>query len=220
MSKTLLYGATKVDEGNEAYSALASLEQFQWRNRVLVIFPDRRNARAARQENRLLADRDALQNRDMVILKIAGGSVRVLFGAGESLDATAIASELGDPAAGEFAAFLNARAARQENQLLADRDALQNRDMVILKIAGGSVRVLFGAGESLDATAIASELGDPAAGEFAAFLVGKDGTVKLKVSEPISRGELLAIVDSMPVRAAEIASDKQQTSDESEKRDD
>ncbi|OWV84913.1 DUF4174 domain-containing protein [Rhizobium sp. R693] len=156
MSKTPLYGATKVDEGNEAYSALASLEQFQWRNRVLVIFPDRRNARAA----------------------------------------------------------------RQENQLLADRDALQNRDMVILKIAGGSVRVLFGAGESLDATAIASELGDPAAGEFAAFLVGKDGTVKLKVSEPISRGELLAIVDSMPVRAAEIASDKQQTSDESEKRDD
>ncbi|EJL53247.1 hypothetical protein PMI09_03562 [Rhizobium sp. CF122] len=155
MSKMLLYGATKVDEGNSAYSAIASLEQFQWRNRVLVVFPDKGNARGA----------------------------------------------------------------RQENQLLANRDALQDRDMVILKIAGGSVRVLFGAGKNLDAAAIAGELGDPPTGEFAAFLVGKDGTVKLKVSEPISSGELFAIIDSMPVRAAEIASDKQQTSEESEKRD-
>lgn len=106
MSKTLLYGATKVDEGNEAYSAIASLEQFQWRNRVLVIFADKGNARAARQENQLLADRDALQDRDMVILKIVGGSVRELFGAGEKLDAAAIARDLGDPTAGEFAAFL------------------------------------------------------------------------------------------------------------------
>lgn len=29
MSKTLLYGATKVDETNVAYAAIASLEQFQ-----------------------------------------------------------------------------------------------------------------------------------------------------------------------------------------------
>ncbi|MBD9445950.1 MULTISPECIES: DUF4174 domain-containing protein [Rhizobium] len=155
MSKTLLYGATKVDEGNEAYSAIASLEQFQWRNRVLVIFADKGNARAA----------------------------------------------------------------RQENQLLADRDALQDRDMVILKIVGGSVRELFGAGEKLDAAAIARDLGDPTAGEFAAFLVGKDGTVKLKVSEPVTSAELFAIIDSMPVRAAEVAAEKQQTSEESEKRD-
>lgn len=155
MSKTLLYGATKVDEANSAYSAIASLEQFQWRNRVLVIFADKGNARAA----------------------------------------------------------------RQENQLLSDREALQQRDMVILKIAPEEVRVLFGSGKDLDGAAISSELGDPATGEFAAFLVGKDGTVKLTVSEPISSGELFTIVDSMPVRAAEIASDKQQTSEEPEGRD-
>lgn len=147
MSKTLLYGATKVDEANRAYAAIASLEQFQWRNRVLIIFADKGNARAA----------------------------------------------------------------RQENQLLADREALQQRDMVILKIAGSRVRVLFGAGRDLDGAAISGELGDPATGEFAAFLVGKDGTVKLKVSEPIARGELLTIIDSMPVRAAEVAAEKQQT---------
>ncbi len=59
----------------------------------------------------------------------------------------------------------------------------------------------------------------PAVGEFAAFLVGKDGTVKLNVSEPITSGELFAIIDGMPVRAAEVAAEKQQTSDEPEKRD-
>jgi hypothetical protein len=32
-------------------------------------------------------------------------------------------------------------------------------------------------------------------------LVGKDGTAKLRASEPVSDGELFAIVDSMPVRA-------------------
>jgi hypothetical protein len=41
------------------------------------------------------------------------------------------------------------------------------------------------------------------AGEFAAVLVGKDGTVKLNVHEPVSNGELFAIIDAMPMRAAE-----------------
>jgi len=139
MSKTLLYGATKIDETNAAYAAIASLEQFQWKERVLVIF----------------ADKD------------------------------------------------NSRTSRQENQLLAERDALAERDMVVLKISGGTVKPVFGAGAGLDPTAIRRELDAPEEGEFAAALVGKDGTVKLKVSEPISNGELFAIIDSMPMRAAE-----------------
>ncbi len=81
--------------------------------------------------------------------------------------------------------------------------------------------MLFGAGEALDAEAIARDLaaapgseanqasGDPQSGEFAAELVGKDGTVKLNVHEPISSAELFAIIDAMPMRAAEgAASDK------------
>ncbi|MBB4234854.1 DUF4174 domain-containing protein [Rhizobium esperanzae] len=139
MSKTLLYGATKIDETNSAYAPVESLAAFQWKNRVFVLF----------------ADRD------------------------------------------------NARAARQENQLLAHRAGLDERDMVVLKVSGGSVRPLFGAADALDGEAIRRELEAPEAGEFAAFLVGKDGTVKLKVSEPIANGELFAIIDSMPMRAAE-----------------
>ncbi|MBX4939784.1 DUF4174 domain-containing protein [Rhizobium binae] len=145
MSKTLLYGATKIDETNSAYAPIDSLAAFQWKNRVFILF----------------ADRD------------------------------------------------NARAARQENQLLADRSALAERDMVVLKVSGGKVRALFGVADGLDGEAIRHDLEGPEAGEFAAFLLGKDGTVKLKLSEPITNGELFAIVDSMPMRAAEtLKSDK------------
>ncbi|MGV2102567.1 DUF4174 domain-containing protein [Rhizobium sp. 21-4511-3d] len=139
MSKTLLYGATKVDETNVAYAAIASLEQFQWKNRVFVIFSDRDNSRAA----------------------------------------------------------------RQENQLLADRPALDERDMIVLKIGGNSVKPVFGSAEPIAAEALRTELDAPDAGDFHAALIGKDGTVKLKVSEPVSNGELFAIIDSMPMRAAE-----------------
>jgi hypothetical protein len=139
MSKTLLYGATKIDETNAAYAAVASLEQFQWKNRVFIV----------------IADQD------------------------------------------------NSRAARQENQLLADRVALEERDMVILKLVGSSIKPLFGSGDGLDGEALRQELDMPDTGEFAAFLLGKDGTVKLKASEPITSDELFAIIDSMPVRAAE-----------------
>ncbi|ANL26644.1 hypothetical protein AMC90_CH00773 [Rhizobium phaseoli] len=144
MSKTLLYGATKIDETNSAYAPIESLAAFQWKNRVFVLF----------------ADRD------------------------------------------------NARAARQENQLLADRSALGERDMVVLKVSGSKVRALFGAADGLDGEAICHDLEGPEAGEFAAFLLGKDGTVKLKLSEPITNGELFAIIDSMPMRAEMLKSDK------------
>ncbi|EJT02652.1 DUF4174 domain-containing protein [Rhizobium sp. CCGE 510] len=139
MSKTLLYGATKIDETNSAYAPVESLAAFQWKNRVFVIFADKDNARAARQENQLLANRAALDERDMVVLKISGAAVRQVFGAAHGLDGEAI-----------------------------------RRDLEVAEI-----------------------------GEFAAFLVGKDGTVKLKLSEPITDGELFAIIDSMPMRAAE-----------------
>ncbi|ACI53682.1 conserved hypothetical protein [Rhizobium leguminosarum bv. trifolii WSM2304] len=140
MSKTLLYGATKIDETNSAYAPVESLAASQWKNRVFVVFADKDNARAARQENQLLADRSALDQRDLVVLKISGAAVRPLFGAADGLDGEAI-----------------------------------RRDLEAAEI-----------------------------GEFAAFLVGKDGTVKLKVSEPITDGELFAIIDSMPMRAAEV----------------
>lgn len=106
MSKTLLYGATKVDETNAAYAAIESLSQFQWKNRVLVIFSDSGNSRAARQENQLLADRPALEERDMIVLKVSGSAVRAVFGSAEPVDAGALRQALDAPDTGTFHAAL------------------------------------------------------------------------------------------------------------------
>jgi len=106
MSKTLLYGATKVDETNAAYAAIESLSQFQWKNRVLVIFSDSDNSRAARQENQLLADRPALEERDMIVLKVSGNAVRAVFGSAEPVDAGALRDVLDAPDTGTFHAAL------------------------------------------------------------------------------------------------------------------
>jgi hypothetical protein len=139
MSNILLYGATEVDDTNSAYAPMKSLKQFQWNNRVFVVFTDKDNSRATRQENQLLSDREALGERDIVVLKLCGSSVKTIFGSAEGLEGDKIGEEL---------------------------DAHEAR-------------------------------------EFGASLLGKDGTVKLKVSKPISTGELFAIIDSMPMRAAE-----------------
>jgi hypothetical protein len=99
----------------------------------------------------------------------------------------------------------NARTARQENQLMADRPGLEERDVVVMKVAGDTVRPLFGAVGDLDAKALAHDLAAPPPGEFMAFLVGKDGTVKLTIGEPISAAELFTIIDAMSMRSAEAA---------------
>jgi hypothetical protein len=139
MSRALLSDATTANETDGAHAAVASLKQFQWQNRVIVIFPDRDNARAA----------------------------------------------------------------RQENQLMADRGGLDERDIIVLKIRGQAILPLFGTSSHLDPEVIARDLGNLPVGEFAVFLVGKDGTVKLNVDEPITTGELFAIIDAMPMRAAD-----------------
>lgn len=41
-------------------------------------------------------------------------------------------------------------------------------------------------------------------GTFAALLVGKDGTVKNRSSEPVGPGGIFALVDAMPMRRREL----------------
>ncbi len=101
----------------------------------------------------------------------------------------------------------NAKASRQENLLLSDKAGLAERDMVILKCAADGVSPLFGSAPVLDPVldrdGLGEELEAPEAGVFAAILVGKDGSVKLRAIEPVSCNELFAIIDGMPMRAAE-----------------
>jgi hypothetical protein len=148
MTKTMLYGATKVDETNSAYAAAASLEQFQWKNRVLVVF-----------------------------------------------------STDGDP-----------RGESQVNELLSQRLGLTERDMVVLRVRDDVVHPVFGDSPHVNVDDLRRDLEAPDAAEFGVVLIGKDGTVKLRVSEPIAGPELFSIVDSLPMRAAE-ATRRQESED-------
>ena len=139
MTKTMLYGAPKVDETNAAYAAVSSLEPFQWKNRVLVVF-----------------------------------------------------SSDDDP-----------RGESQVNGLLSQRLGLSERDMVVLRVRDGLLEPVFGDTPDINVDDLRRDLEAPDAADFAAMLIGKDGTVKLRVSEPIVGPELFSIVDSMPMRAAE-----------------
>lgn len=93
-------------------------------------------------------------------------------------------------------------AGRQVSLLLARPDALRERDLVVLEIAGGLVRGLYGAADELSAEAIRADC-DVAPGFFSLVLVGKDGSIKLRNDHVTPPDEIFARIDSMPMRRAE-----------------
>ncbi|MEK1931590.1 MAG: DUF4174 domain-containing protein [Pararhizobium sp.] len=82
-----------------------SLVDFEWRNRVLVIFPCEDRSRAMRQASMLLAETEGLQERDLIVLEVGRDDVKVLFGPHYDLNPYAIRYDL-DVDAGVFALLL------------------------------------------------------------------------------------------------------------------
>ncbi|CAN7598179.1 DUF4174 domain-containing protein [Pararhizobium sp. LjRoot235] len=82
-----------------------SLVDFEWRYRVLVIFPGEDRGRAMRQANMLLADTGELGKRDLIVLEVDRDDVKVLFGPQHDLNAYAIRYDL-DVADDAFALLL------------------------------------------------------------------------------------------------------------------
>lgn len=82
-----------------------SLVEFEWRYRVLVIFPGEDRSRAVRQINMLLADAVGLGERDVIVLEVDRDDVNVLFGPQHDLNPYAIRYDL-DVADGAFALLL------------------------------------------------------------------------------------------------------------------
>lgn len=83
----------------------ASLADFEWRYRVLVIFPDNDHAAATRQASLLLADADGLRERDLIVLELGRTEVRTLFGPEHDLNPQALRYDL-DVTEGAFALLL------------------------------------------------------------------------------------------------------------------
>jgi hypothetical protein len=91
---------------------------------------------------------------------------------------------------------------RQRDLLLDDRDGLEDRDMLVLQVAGPTVEVLHGKAQRLAADALRRDLNIDQPG-FHIVLVGKDGTVKLAERQPVSRTALYGLIDGMPMRRSE-----------------
>ena len=82
-----------------------SLVDFEWRYRVLVIFPGEDRGKAECQANMLLADPGELGKRDLIVLEVGRDDVKVLFGPQNDLNPYAIRYDL-DVADGAFALLL------------------------------------------------------------------------------------------------------------------
>lgn len=82
-----------------------SLVDFEWRHRVLVIFPGADPNEAGHQADMLLAETEGLQKRDLIVLEVGHDAVRVLFGPPHDLNPYAIRYDL-DVAEGDFALLL------------------------------------------------------------------------------------------------------------------
>lgn len=74
-----------------------------------------------------------------------------------------------------------------------NKDDLAERDLIVRALPSGDP----------ESAGFRERYGVPAEG-FTAILIGKDGTEKLRRSEPILAEELFATIDSMPMRQDEM----------------
>lgn len=104
-----------------------------------------------------------------------------------------------------FADAPDPRVEEQTNALLAERGALGERDMVVLSVVGDEVTPVFGdVPPGADARALRMRCGVDAGTPFTAVLVGKDGGVKWRENRPAQPAELFGLIDTMPMRRAEM----------------
>jgi hypothetical protein len=93
---------------------------------------------------------------------------------------------------------------RQMREFGGQEDGILDRDLIILE--------LFENGESRLGDTSLSERVEPqmkrqfnvGEGEFSIFLIGKDGTVKLRSNDPVATSEIFSLIDAMPMRQEEM----------------
>ncbi|MFC4174323.1 DUF4174 domain-containing protein [Microvirga sp. GCM10011540] len=104
-----------------------------------------------------------------------------------------------------FADAAGPRVDEQTGAFLADRDALAERDMVVLAVVGDWIDPVFGDVPSgADAAALRACYGVEAGTPFTALLIGKDGGVKRREHKPVTPAEIFGLIDTMPMRRAEM----------------
>ncbi|MGN7295109.1 DUF4174 domain-containing protein [Rhizobium sp. SAFR-030] len=101
------------------------------------------------------------------------------------------------------------RLQRQIAEFTQRPDAMAERDLLVLKVAGAEVEAVSG-GTSSGAVIRQAGTADHLRQEggvddrsFQVLLVGKDGGIKLRRSDVVDPEEIIALIDSMPMRQTE-----------------
>lgn len=104
-----------------------------------------------------------------------------------------------------FAPQADHAALRQQNEYLElVTGGMLERDMVVLRSVAGKHLTVDGAPSTIPGSALNRRY-VVAPDQFRVILVGKDGTVKLEQSEPITPDGLFALIDRMPMRRHEMS---------------
>ncbi len=86
-----------------------------------------------------------------------------------------------------------------QEYLLADKfSALREHGVVLIRVAAHGVFESLYPREDLSADAIREELGSPVANKFEAVLLGLDGVVQLRSSQPVAVDYLCQLIEKMP----------------------
>jgi hypothetical protein len=93
------------------------------------------------------------------------------------------------------------RPVRQEEELLHHEKNLIDREVTVLRVAGGGVFQLFEEPYELNADDIRRDLQGPADDEFEIVLVGRDGTTKLRSDAPLPAIVITGVIDKRPSSA-------------------
>lgn len=94
---------------------------------------------------------------------------------------------------------LSSGKAEIQEYLLADRfSALRDYSVILIRVAAHGVFESLYPREDLDPDAIRAELGGPSADKFEAVLLGLDGVVQLRSSQPVAVSYLLQLIAKMP----------------------
>lgn len=93
--------------------------------------------------------------------------------------------------------------AAQRKTLSAQQEALRERDVVIVELVGGRVRIVSGPDVEIDARQLKNRLGT-VGDKFEVVLVGKDTGIKLRSDEPVAAADLFGLIDGMPMRQREM----------------
>ncbi|MBS9721932.1 DUF4174 domain-containing protein [Tianweitania sp. BSSL-BM11] len=102
-----------------------------------------------------------------------------------------------------FGDQMNQDVANQTDDLQAVREEVENRDLTILTIVGGTVSDGGQLGGLPPADALRRRFKVDDQQRFTVILLGKDGQEKLRDSKPVSPDALFALIDSMPMRQRE-----------------